>query len=80
MSNRGGLVVRVTTNLRLSVSLTSVEATDQTSAKPKVLWSLFFSQLDTSVSEDSSLAAGLPSNVLVTAGPGTSVGFEHAVA
>ncbi|XP_038055645.1 rab proteins geranylgeranyltransferase component A 2-like [Patiria miniata] len=55
------------------------EEADQVSTKPKVLWSLFFSQVDSSVCEDTALAAGLPSNVLVTAGPGTSVGFEHAV-
>ena len=56
------------------------EDSDPESVKPKVLWSLFFSQVDTSVCDDEALAAGLPSNVLVTAGPGTAVGFEHAVA
>ncbi|XP_033632018.1 rab proteins geranylgeranyltransferase component A 2-like [Asterias rubens] len=56
------------------------EDSDSESVKPKVLWSLFFSQVDTSVCDDEALAAGLPSNVLVTAGPGTAVGFEHAVA
>ena len=53
---------------------------DPESDKPKVLWSLFFNQVDASECDDAVLAEGLASNAMVTAGPGTSVGFEHAVA
>ncbi|XP_072040007.1 rab proteins geranylgeranyltransferase component A 2-like isoform X2 [Amphiura filiformis] len=52
---------------------------DLDSEKPKVLWSLFFNQLDASDCDDAILTEGLPTNAMVTAGPGDSVGFEHAV-
>ncbi|XP_070554457.1 rab proteins geranylgeranyltransferase component A 2-like [Ptychodera flava] len=46
--------------------------------KPKVLWCTYFNQTDTSLCVDEAFT-GLPENVLVTSGPGSSIGFEHAV-
>ncbi|XP_077983640.1 rab proteins geranylgeranyltransferase component A 2-like isoform X2 [Glandiceps talaboti] len=46
--------------------------------KPKVLWCMYFTQSDTSECVDEAFT-DLPENVLVTSGPGPSIGFEHAV-
>ena len=64
----------------LYVCFLTADDDDPESDKPKVLWSLFFNQVDASECDDAVLAEGLASNAMVTAGPGTSVGFEHAVA
>ncbi|XP_041457852.1 rab proteins geranylgeranyltransferase component A 2-like isoform X2 [Lytechinus variegatus] len=48
-------------------------------AKPKILWSVFFTQEDVTGVEDEVLRATMPGNVYVTAGAGGSIGFDHAV-
>ncbi|XP_071479847.1 rab proteins geranylgeranyltransferase component A 2-like [Diadema antillarum] len=47
--------------------------------RPRILWSLFFTQQDITEIPDEALREGLPGNAYVTAGAGASLGFEHAV-
>ncbi|XP_066286896.1 rab proteins geranylgeranyltransferase component A 2-like [Branchiostoma lanceolatum] len=57
----------------------NTEDTDTESEKPKVLWCVYFSQLDTTDCDPSSLYTGLPENIVVTSGPGVDLGYEYAV-
>ncbi|XP_078682992.1 rab proteins geranylgeranyltransferase component A 2-like [Branchiostoma floridae x Branchiostoma belcheri] len=55
------------------------EDADIESEKPKVLWCVYFNQLDTTDCDPSTLYTGLPENIVVTSGPGVDLGYEHAV-
>ncbi|XP_078601870.1 rab proteins geranylgeranyltransferase component A 2-like isoform X2 [Branchiostoma floridae x Branchiostoma japonicum] len=52
---------------------------DTESDRPKVLWCVYFNQLDTTDCDPSSLYTGLPENIVVTSGPGVDLGYEQAV-
>ncbi|XP_019625090.1 PREDICTED: rab proteins geranylgeranyltransferase component A 2-like [Branchiostoma belcheri] len=55
------------------------EDADTESEKPKVLWCVYFNQLDTTDCDPGTLYTGLPENIVVTSGPGVDLGYEHAV-
>ena len=56
--------------------LTLTEGGDPEDVRPKVLWSLFFSQKDTS---GTTLQSGLPENLFVLDGPNLELDFDHCI-